>query len=225
MPKIDGQQSRSITTKKALMLAAEKLIAKKGIERVSIKEIVKTAGQKNESVLQYHFKNLQGLIKALQNFRSEQVRERRDMLLTQLLTETKKPKLRDLCRLMVLPSFQLCQGSAEHRRFIMGFSHEITLTEKSAVELIGKHGGGGTSGQKTARLLKEALPHLDGVAYEQRMDSAVRLCSTSMGYHARQKYAFKGKKAEFFLSSLLDALEGLLKAPVTKETRGILDKA
>ena len=40
------------------MRAAEKLIAQAGVENVSIRKIIAAAGQKNESALQYHFKNL-----------------------------------------------------------------------------------------------------------------------------------------------------------------------
>lgn len=46
------------------MRAAEKLIAVRGIENVSIRDIVSEAGQKNESALQYHFKSFTGLIAA-----------------------------------------------------------------------------------------------------------------------------------------------------------------
>lgn len=45
-PTQDGQKSRSSATQKSIMLAAEKLIAAKGIENVSIREIVKATGQK-----------------------------------------------------------------------------------------------------------------------------------------------------------------------------------
>ena len=43
------------------MHAAEKLIGERGMANVSIRDIVSAAGQKNESALQYHFKNLNGL--------------------------------------------------------------------------------------------------------------------------------------------------------------------
>ena len=54
----NGQQLRSLATQTALMDAAETLIANNGAHRVTIKDIVREAGQKNESVLQYHFKNI-----------------------------------------------------------------------------------------------------------------------------------------------------------------------
>ena len=66
------------------MRAAEKLIAERGIENVSIREIVNAAGQKNESALQYHFKNFTGLIKAIHTVRSNETQEKRQELLAEM---------------------------------------------------------------------------------------------------------------------------------------------
>ena len=46
----DGQRTRSLNTQTALMEAAEKLVAKKGIENVSIKDIVRESGQKTNQL-------------------------------------------------------------------------------------------------------------------------------------------------------------------------------
>ena len=61
----NGQQLRSLATQTALMDAAETLIANNGAHRVTIKDIVREAGQKNESVLQYHFKNISSSVQKL----------------------------------------------------------------------------------------------------------------------------------------------------------------
>ena len=218
----DGQKARSLTTQTSLMDTAEKLIAKNGIENVSIKEIVREAGQKNESVLQYHFKNLRGLIIAINARRNEQTQEKRAELLTELESATVKPALRDLCLIMVMPTYRLAKADAKFRRYIIGFSHTIALAEESALSKVGGHGGGGESGLRTGELLRAALPHLDESAYRQRMDIAVRLCSVAMGNRARQKNAFKGTASELFVSQLIDALEGLLSAPVSGETKALI---
>ena len=65
----DHRRTRSDATKRGLMGAAERLIADKGIENVTIRQIVSAAGQKNQSALQYHFQSMQGLIEALRNER------------------------------------------------------------------------------------------------------------------------------------------------------------
>ena len=74
---VDNRHSRSEVTKQALMRSAEKLIAERGIESVSIRDIVQAAGQKNESALQYHFGSLKGLVMALHTSRDLEVRARR----------------------------------------------------------------------------------------------------------------------------------------------------
>ena len=53
---LDQRASRGDATRQALM-RAERLFAEKGGTNVTIHEIVETAGQKNESALQYHFKS------------------------------------------------------------------------------------------------------------------------------------------------------------------------
>ncbi|MDA0977757.1 MAG: helix-turn-helix domain containing protein [Proteobacteria bacterium] len=217
----DGQRNRSTATQQALKLATEKLIAEKGLANVTIREIVREAGQRNESALQYHFRNFQGLIAAIQASRKEETQAKREELLDNLLKETEHPSLRDLCALMVMPTYLLAKASPEYRRFVVGFSHEIALTTESALALVTRHGAGGRSGQELGELLRRTLTHLNEPAYRQRMDSAIRLASISMGHHARQRNAFRGQRGDYFVSSLIDALVGLLSAPVSAETAAV----
>lgn len=215
----DGQKARSLATQVALMEAAEKLIARNGLHNISIKEIVREAGQKNESSMQYHFKNLEGLIRAIHARRNAQTFEKRAELLADLESATEKPSVRDLCRIMVMPTYLLAKEDSKFRRYIAAFSHEIGLTEESALVKVSKSGGGGESGQRTGELLRTALAHLDEPAYRQRMDLAVRWSAVAMGHHAKQKNSFRGPESDLFISRLVDALEGVLNAPVSEETQ------
>ena len=224
---IAARKSRSEATQTALMDAAEKLIAQHGIENVSIRDIVAGARQKNESALQYHFKNLTGLINAIHKRRSSQTRERRAELLQALLLNSPQPSVRELCTAMVRPSYELARSHIAYRRYIKAFGHLLMLTESSALDAVSQLGGGGASGQQIGELLKHALPELSAASYQRRMDTAVRLCSASMYHHARQPNAFRGESAELFFHSLLDALVGLLTAQesrVTKDLARRLDK-
>lgn len=211
----DGQKARSIVTQQGLMLAAEKLISEKGIHQVSIREIVKEAGQKNESALQYHFKNLQGLLDAIHKERTRQTQQKRTELLEALLKKGTEPSLRDLCRLMVLPTFELAKADPKYRRYVSVFAHEIALTDEPVLSKVNQAGGGGKSGLKTGELLRINLKHLPEPDYRQRMEFALRLCSSSMGALARHRSAFRGNTADKYVSALLDAMEGLLNAPIT----------
>lgn len=198
------------------MHAAEKLIAEKGLEQVSIREILREAGQKNSSALQYHFDNLKGLIEAIHAERSEETRAKRSELMDRLLATTAEPGLRQLCELMVRPAFELARTRPDFRRHVKAFGHQLALIEASAASMAASKGGGGASGIKLVKLLKQALPHLNEPAFQQRMDFAVRLCASSMYAQVRRTNAFKGQQADFFIKGLIDALVGLLNAPETR---------
>ena len=207
------------------MRAAEKLIAERGVENISIRDIVAAANQKNESALQYHFKNLTGLLDAIHAERSEQVQAQRAESLAALLTKTSAPSLRQLCILMVEPTFQLARASVEFRRYIKAFGHKLAISDSSPLKAVSRQGGGGLSGQQIGTLLRKALPHLDEEAYRRRMEAAIMLCSASMYHQARQKNAFRGKQSDLFLHNLVDALAGLLSAPISPETQALKSKS
>ena len=206
------------------MRAAEKLIAERGMENVSIRHIVGAANQKNESALQYHFKNLTGLIDAILKERSDQTHVKRAELIEALLVRSSEPSLREICMLMVQPAFELACNSADYRRYVKAFGHELLLSDTSPLAKAYTHGGGGLSGKQTGNMLKLALPHLNAQSYQHRMEAAVRLCSASMYHQARHKNAFRGDQADLFLHSLVDALVGLLSAPVSAETKALSRK-
>jgi len=204
------------------MQAAEQLIAERGIENVSIRDIVGAANQKNESVLQYHFKNLTGLIEAILLTRSKQTHAKRAELIEALPND--QPSIQDICMLMVQPSFQLACENAGYRCYVKAFGHELVLTNASPTELAVSQGGGGPSGKQVGVMLKKALPHLTSEIYQRRLDAAVTFCSTSMYHQARQKNAFSGDQAELFLHSLIDAVVGIFSAAVSPQTQALADK-
>ena len=203
------------------MRAAERLIASGGVENISIKRIVAAAGQKNESALQYHFNNLTGLLEAIHAERSEQVQSKRANRLAAVLEKSSEPSLRQLCSLMVDPTFQLARANVEFRRYVKAFGHELAVSDASPLKVVSTKGGGGESGQQIGILLRKALPHLEEEDYRRRMEAAIMLCSASMYHQARQKNAFRGHQADLFLHSLIDALVGLLSAPVSPDTQAL----
>jgi len=221
----DNRRVRSDNTKNAIMRAAERLIADRGIENVSIRDIVSAAGQKNESALQYHFKNLTGLIEEIKLARSDQTHLKRAELIQALHQTTTQPSVADACKLMVQPAFELACEDKDFHCYVKAFGHELVLTNSSPSAKATAQGGGGASGKQTAAMLKDALPHLDAEIYQQRLDAAVLLSSASMYHQARQKNAFIGDQAQLFLHSLVDALVGVFTAPVSPETQVLTDKA
>src|SRR5579864_699819 len=68
--------------KLALILAAETVFARQGIERASLREIAANAGQRNHHAVQYHFGSRQALVQAVFDHRMAQMEQSRAALLT-----------------------------------------------------------------------------------------------------------------------------------------------
>ena len=204
------KQEKSLATQEALMDAAETLIAAKGPHYVTIKDIVKAANQKNPSVLQYHFKTMDGLLEALHLRRIAQTRLYRSKLLERALIAKRKLELRDLCELMIRPALELARKDRQYRAYAAAFGHEIAITGDSAFEVVSRTGGG--SGFVIGKLLRDALPKLDETTFRARMDLAMRMCSAAVSHHVRQKKPLSGTRADFFTNTLIDALVGVLSA-------------
>jgi len=211
----DSRRARSVATKNALMRAAETLVARDGIENLSKKAIVAIANQKNESALQYHFKNLTGLLRAVHAQRGEQIQAKRAANLAKTLKISPDPSLRALYILLVEPTFLLARADVEFRRYVKAFGHELAISESSALEQVA------ASGHSCGGFLRKALPNLSDGDFRRRMEATIRLCSASMYHQARQKNAFRGHQSDLFLHHLIDALVGLLSAPVSVETKAL----
>ncbi|MEM7364989.1 MAG: TetR family transcriptional regulator [Pseudomonadota bacterium] len=212
----DNRLLRGQETRRRLMLAAEKLIADKGIEQVSIREILREAQQSNTSALQYHFGNLRGLIAAIHTERSEQTRQKRAELLQELLATTATPDLRQICSLMIRPSFELARTTTDYRIYVKAFGQQLTTIEDSAFLKAAGQGAGGASGVELGRHLRRALSHLSDETFQQRLDFAVRLCAAAMSAQA-SKGAFNGQRGVFFIEGLIDVLVGLLSTPESQK--------
>lgn len=68
----------------ALVAAAERLFAERGIEAVSLRDVSAAAGQRNHSAAQYHFDDRPGLIAAVFEARMGAINEQRLALLERL---------------------------------------------------------------------------------------------------------------------------------------------
>ena len=173
------KQSRGDVTREALMRAAEKLIASKGLENITIREIVDAAGQKNESALQYHFQNLTGLVQAIHAKRDAQIHAMRSVEIEKLSRKTAEPTLRDVCELMIGPAFLLAKSKPDFRQYVKAFGHEIALTDQSALKIVRRQGG--DTDHEINRLLRSVLPSLDDAAFERRFQLlAPRVRKTSL---------------------------------------------
>ena len=102
----------------------------------------KPRGKKDESAFQYHFLTIRVLIASIGLARDEGIHTKRGVLLDEFPHKSAEPALRDLRCLLALPTFILAKNSG-FRCYVIGFSHELAMTNKSAFNLASQADGTG----------------------------------------------------------------------------------
>jgi AcrR family transcriptional regulator len=211
--------SRAESTRDQLMRAAEKLFSIHGIGNVSVRSIIAEAGQKNESALQYHFGNRAGLFSAIQKQRNHQIDLKRRELLKEMRLGTRTMTVRDVCILMVKPAFLLCRSDTLFRDFLGAFGQMILSSSQPVVLTLQRQEAEVMNEIKN--LLGSCVPQLDADMLAVRFEDTARFATQSISLRAREKLAFRGKNADFFISNLIDTMAAMMAAKVSKETQAL----
>ncbi|MDP6377154.1 MAG: TetR family transcriptional regulator [Pseudomonadales bacterium] len=214
--------TRGDQTKRQLMRAAESLFAEQGLANVSVRAIVTAAGQRNESALHYHFGGREGLIAALHEERTGQIREEREGMLANLLRGGGALALHDLASVMVRPVFQLAGRDSGFRDYLKVFAHLVLFSGRQLSVLLAEYEAADV--EEARRTLARTCPQLDPRLLDVRFENAARFATLAMSKRARERGTFRGKQAEFFISNLVDTVAAMLAAAPSTETLSLLDR-
>jgi AcrR family transcriptional regulator len=92
-------------TRERLLITAEELFGRRGIDAVTLKEIGDASGQRNKVVTQYHFGDKDGLIAAIVEYRYPRIHRSQRALLDTATAAVAGPRdVRTLARVMVVPA-------------------------------------------------------------------------------------------------------------------------
>lgn len=119
----DGKAKRADATRAALIDAAERLIAQKGLAHVSTREILQEAGQRNQSALQYHFGSKAGLVRATISERTHEIDDRRLELMDDWVQD---PTLREVVEVLILPLAERAETDVRGRNYLIFLGQAIT---------------------------------------------------------------------------------------------------
>ena len=204
-------------TREQLLDAAERLFLESSIDEVSLRAIVRAAGQKNQSALQYHFGGRGGLINAMLERRMAQLEVRRAELLDELPVRTETVGIRELCAQLVRAPFSLCREDASFRAFLGAFGQRLLASERDLLE---------TAGRQELPALSLFLPKLlalpEPLSQELlrlRAENAFGLVLLAMSRRARSGASFRGRRSELFFNNLVDQVAAMLTAPIAQETQ------
>lgn len=209
-------------TRQLLLDTAESLFVEQGFENVSIRTIIRQAGQKNQSALQYHFGNRDGLIGAIQARRIEQLEQRRAKLVNEAMRDRPAPDLREACELLIRAPFILCREDRSFREFVGEFGQRLIASGQLVSVALAQPDS--SSQSQLLGVMRNAMNHLgDKVLKDMRLENMSSFVLLSISRRARAGGSFRGRRAELFVSNLADLMAAMLSAPASRNTLEIID--
>ncbi|MFQ5634808.1 MAG: TetR/AcrR family transcriptional regulator [Gammaproteobacteria bacterium] len=199
-------------TREALILAAERLIADRGIDGVSLRQINSEAGQRNSSAAHYHFGSKNALIRSIYEYRLDSVNRRRQAMLDTLVDAGRERDVRGIVATFIRPIVDEIRGSEGGSFYIRFLSQAVGHPQADARDYAGSIL---TDAAMTAyELLRQALPDIDDPILGQRFGLMWEMIIHSLA--DRERYADPAASdADLFVENLIDTVAGGLAAPVS----------
>ena len=212
-------------TRERLLDAAEALYAARGVDAVSLREIVQEAGARNATAVQYHFGDRAGVVTAILARHAPDVEARRHALLDAY--EDGEQGVRPLAAALVRP--MAARLADESGRAYLQIWADVVNRPNPLVVVAGRDdpsqaAAGGRGGRphpkaqdslRRWRTLVEPLLEEDAARLHRRF-TAILYASIELARRARS-----GPRTDdrLFTSYLIDVVTAILGAPVSPETR------
>jgi AcrR family transcriptional regulator len=205
-----------------ILRAAARLLAVKGLEGVSLREITRSAGHRNTTALQYHFGDREGLLRALMDSHVPRVSVRRHALLDHLSARG-GVTLREAAAILVDPLVTELQDE-EGSDFLQVAAQLVNRSEA----LVDPHDALGAlvydpegSLERWSVLVEPLMPAGTAGPPLHRRFAALRFTHIELGRRAR---IAPGQPAELFASQLTDLVAAVLGAQLSDETSRLLEQ-
>lgn len=197
-----------------LVAAAERLFATRGLDAVSLREVVAEAGATNASAIQYHFGGRSGLVRAVLDKHGPAVEARRHALLDAYEARG-TDDLRELVAAYVRPlaaELDDPDGGPGYLQLLADLMNRPNLSFATDAE---------DPADSTARWRAMVAPLLDPEAVRlHRRFVAMQFTLTDLARRARNRP--DGATARY-TSHLVDLVTAVLTAPLSDETRRLID--
>ena len=201
-----------------LLDSAEALIAERGLEGVSLREITATAGAGNASAVQYHFGGRAGLVRAVVERHHPAVEARRHALLDQYEADG-QADLRTLAGALVRPlAAEL--GAAGGPGYLQLLADLATRPHPAIAAASIEDPTDSTFRWRAA---VEPLLDADAVRLHRRF-TAIQFTLTELARRGRDALGrgAHGRDNQLFVSHLIDLVTALLATPVSPETERLV---
>lgn len=217
---MDGSES---STRQRLIRSAELIFARDGIAAASLREITRESGTRNVTAIRYHFGDREALLTAVWDKHSVGLDRQRNSMLDHYEANAERYRdhrvegIRALASALVQPLASKLDDSDGGPEFLQIFA--ATLAEGGPRR---DASGAVVIDTSIARWRTLVDPYLDDEAVRvHRRFTAVSLTAAELARRART-----GPHADsrLFVSSLTDAVTGILAQPTSAETAALLDE-
>ena len=203
-------------TAERLISAAEQLFATHGIDGISLREINRVAGARNGSALQYHFRDRDGLLRAVMIKHGREVEARRHAMLDAYEADA-QPDVRALAGALVRPlasKLDDADGGPQYLRILADLMNRPRPVINPA-DLDDPR-----ASMYRWRTLVGSLLEDDATRLHRRF-TAIRFAAVELG---RRAQTAPHTDDRLFTAHLVDLVTGVLTAPLSDETRRLAAK-
>jgi AcrR family transcriptional regulator len=203
----------SLTTRDLLIDAAARLFAERGVDNVSIAEIVRSANQRNTSAVHYHFGNRDEMLRAVLARHVPELASRRSDLLDHARLLPSRGA-RAAAEAIVRPITEFAQGGWRHRAYLQIGSELAGTTDRVTPEIraLLKQ----TAGHEAWELLRQRCPKIPADLWRIRQDICIVFIGRAAADRARLLSGGQQRRVlsdDRFVDNLVEMLLGAMRAP------------
>ncbi|MGD0392615.1 MAG: helix-turn-helix domain-containing protein [Acidimicrobiales bacterium] len=203
----------SSSTREQLLDAASLLFAERGIDNVSIAEIVRTAGQRNSSAVHYHFGNRDEVLRAVLARHVPAIADRRRELLEG--ARARPPSdARSAAEAIVRPLTEFAQRGWRERAYLQIGSELSGAIERASPGIRALMTA--TAGQAAWKVLRQRCPDVPADLWRQRREICIVFIGRAAADRARSldRGGHGGVLSDDrFVDNLVDMVIGAMTAP------------
>jgi AcrR family transcriptional regulator len=189
-----------------LLTTAKRLFAERGLDGVSLREIIREAGIKYATAIQYHFGDRDGLVAAILAIHEARVDTRRDAMLDNYVANA-APDPRDIAAIMVRPLARELED--QDGRYFLRINAQVVQRPPPCGMFVDT----GTSMWRWRRQAAQFLP--PGAAELHSRYTALTFTTVEL---ARRATHLQHSDDQLFVSRIIDVVASILEAPLSPET-------
>jgi AcrR family transcriptional regulator len=201
------------STPDLLVDAAARLFAERGVDNVSIADIVRSADQRNSSAVHYHFGSRDDILLAVMTRHVDELAQRRRVLLEEAQARPAR-EVRSAAEAIVRPITEFAQGGWRQRAYLQigsDLAGAIDRVRPDIQKILQQ-----TAGADAWALLRQRCPKVPSDLWRARQEICVAFIGRAAADRARQ-LGPGGKRLilsdDRFVDNLVEMLLGAMRAP------------